>query len=121
MSSLPRAPVALAALTGLATILAACAPAQPAPATSPGQAPAAPPAAQAQAPRAAPGAAGDLAACPARAPVLRIGGVFTSEPFSPHPMESRFSSISYSRLHNMPLFGADPAESKVDPAFGAAE
>jgi peptide/nickel transport system substrate-binding protein len=36
-------------------------------------------------------------------------------------METRFSSTSYTRLHQLPLFGADPGETKLDPAYGAAE
>jgi peptide/nickel transport system substrate-binding protein len=47
--------------------------------------------------------------------------VFASEAFSPHPMETRFSSIHYTRLHQLPLFGADPMETKLDPAYGAAQ
>ena len=35
-----------------------------------------------------------LATCPVRKPVLRIAGVFTEE-FSPHPVETRFSSTTY--------------------------
>jgi peptide/nickel transport system substrate-binding protein len=112
-------------------VLAGCG--QPAPAAPTQQVPAAKPATQ-QVPAAAPaaqqvpaavsagpGAAGDLGACPARSPLLRIGGVFSSEAFSPHPMETRFSSTSYTRLHQLPLFGADPAETQLDPAYGAAQ
>jgi peptide/nickel transport system substrate-binding protein len=61
-----------------------------------------------------------LAGCPARKPVLRIAGVFPEE-FSPHPVETRFSSTSYTRLHQVPLFGVDPWEENVDPAYGVAE
>jgi ABC-type transport system substrate-binding protein len=76
------------------------------------------PPAQAQ----APAASGDtsLAGCPARKPVLRIAGVFPEE-FSPHPVETRFSSTSYTRLHQVPLFGVDPWDEKVDPAYGVAQ
>jgi peptide/nickel transport system substrate-binding protein len=118
-------------LIGLMIVLAGCG--QPAPAAPTQQVPAAKPATQ-QVPAAAPaaqqvpaavsagpGAAGDLGACPARSPLLRIGGVFSSEAFSPHPMETRFSSTSYTRLHQLPLFGADPAETQLDPAYGAAQ
>jgi peptide/nickel transport system substrate-binding protein len=106
------------ALIGLAIFLAGCGQPAAVPATKvPVAAVAVPTAAQAVAQQ----AAGDLAACPARSPLLRIGGVFSSEAFSPHPMETRFSSTSYTRLHQLPLFGADPVETKLDPAYGAAE
>jgi ABC-type transport system substrate-binding protein len=70
----------------------------------------------------APGAGGDpsLASCPARKPVLRIAGVFPEE-FSPHPVETRFSSTTYTWLHQVSLFGVDPWEENVDPAYGVAE
>lgn len=61
-----------------------------------------------------------LAACPELKPVLRIAGHFNEE-FTPHPAENRFASIHYTRLHQMPLFGADPREENIDKAFGAAE
>ena len=61
-----------------------------------------------------------LASCPARKPVLRIAGVF-SEEFSPHPVETRFASTHYTWPHQVPLFGVDPWEEKVDPAYGLAE
>ena len=61
-----------------------------------------------------------LATCPARKPLLRIAGVFTEE-FSPHPIETRFSSTTYTWLHQVPLFGVDPWEENVDPAYGVAE
>lgn len=61
-----------------------------------------------------------LAGCPARKPVLRVAGVMTEE-FSPHPVETRFASTHYSRLYLMPLFGSNPWEEKVDPAYGLAE
>lgn len=61
-----------------------------------------------------------LTACPARKPVLRIAGVFPEE-FSPHPVETRFSSTTYTWLHQVPLFGVDPWEENVDPNFGVAE
>ena len=69
-----------------------------------------------------PGASADpsLASCPARRPVLRIAGVFPEE-FSPHPVETRFSSTTYTWLHQVPLFGVDPWEENVDPAYGVAE
>lgn len=62
-----------------------------------------------------------LASCPARQPMLRIAGVFSSEEFSPHPVETRFASTHYSRLYLAPLFGSDPWEEKVDPRYGVAE
>lgn len=61
-----------------------------------------------------------LASCPPRKPVLRIAGVFT-EQFSPHPVETRFSSTTYTWLHQVPLFGVDPWEENVDPSYGVAE
>src|SRR5262245_19797859 len=61
-----------------------------------------------------------LVSCPARKPVLRIAGVFPEE-FSPHPVETRFASTTYTWLHQVPLFGVDPWEEHVDPAYGAAE
>lgn len=61
-----------------------------------------------------------LAACPARKPVVRVAGHFNEE-FTPHPAENRFASIHYTRLHQVPLFGADPWEERVDAAYGAAE
>src|SRR6266508_310688 len=73
-------------------------------------------------PAAAPAVGQDtsLAGCPARQPLLRVGGVFTGE-FSPHPMEARFSDTHFTRLHQLPLFGVDPLETKLEPAYGAAE
>jgi len=62
-----------------------------------------------------------LAQCPPRQPVLRVAGVFSSEEFSPHPVETRFASTHYSRLYLMPLFGSDPWEEKVDGRYGVAE
>jgi ABC-type transport system substrate-binding protein len=61
-----------------------------------------------------------LAVCPARKPVLRVAGHFNEE-FTPHPAENRFASIFYTRLHQMPLFGANPVEDNVDAAYGIAE
>jgi peptide/nickel transport system substrate-binding protein len=61
-----------------------------------------------------------LAGCPPLKSVLRIAGVF-NEVFTPHPAENRFASTDYTRLHQMPLFGADPWEENVDAAFGVAE
>jgi peptide/nickel transport system substrate-binding protein len=52
--------------------------------------------------------------------VLRIAGVFPEE-FSPHPVETRFSSTTYTWLHQVPLFGVDPWEENVDPKYGVAE
>lgn len=61
-----------------------------------------------------------LAGCPELRPVLRIAGHFNEE-FTPHPAENRFASIFFTRLHQMPLFGADPQENNVDAAFGVAQ
>ncbi len=61
-----------------------------------------------------------LTACPARKQTLRIAGHFNEE-FTPHPAENRFSTIPFTRLHQMTLFGADPGDEKVDAAFGVAE
>lgn len=68
----------------------------------------------------APGGSTDLSSCPSRKPALRVAGVLNNEAFSSHPMENRFTSTFFSRLHQLPLFGADPQETKVDPAYGAA-
>jgi ABC-type transport system substrate-binding protein len=62
-----------------------------------------------------------LASCPPRQPVLRLAIVSGDESYSTHPAEARFQSTHYSRLHQMPLFGVDPLEEKVDAAFGVAE
>lgn len=62
-----------------------------------------------------------LASCSPRNPVLRIGGVFSGVDFSPHPMEARFSDTHFTRLHQLPLFGSDPVETRLDAAYGAAE
>src|SRR5262245_44143550 len=62
-----------------------------------------------------------LASCPPRQPVLRLAIVSGDESYSTHPAEARFQSTHYSRLHQMPLFGVDPLEQKVDPAYGIAE
>ena len=62
-----------------------------------------------------------LDSCPARLPLLRIATVSGDESYTAHPAESRFSSTHYARLAHMPLFGADPLDSKVDTAFGVAE
>ena len=59
--------------------------------------------------------------CPARQPLLRIATVSGDEIYSAHPAESRFSSTHYARLAHLPLFGADPLESKMDLAYGVAE
>lgn len=62
-----------------------------------------------------------LDSCPPRQPVLRLAIVSGDESYSTHPAEARFQSTHYSRLHQMPLFGVDPLEQKVDPAYGIAE
>ena len=45
------------------------------------------------------------------------GGEF----YSSHPAETRFSSTTFTRLHQMPLIGADPKEERIDAAYGIAE
>jgi len=62
-----------------------------------------------------------LSNCPPRKPVLRIATVTGDESYSPHPAEARFGSTHYSRLHQMPLFGVNPQETKIDPSYGVAE
>jgi len=62
-----------------------------------------------------------LDTCPARQPVLRIAIVSGGESYSSHPAETRFSSTHFTRLHQMPLIGADPKEERVDAAYGVAE
>ena len=53
--------------------------------------------------------------------MLRLAIVSGDESYSTHPAEARFQSTHYSRLHQMPLFGVDPLEEKIDPAYGVAE
>jgi ABC-type transport system substrate-binding protein len=62
-----------------------------------------------------------LDSCPPRQPVLRLAIVSGDESYSTHPAEARFQSTHYSRLHQMPLFGVDPLEEKIDASYGAAE
>ena len=62
-----------------------------------------------------------LAACAARKPVLRIAEAASNTGYSPHPAEANFASTHYMRLTQMPLFGVDPLESKVDANYGVAE
>ena len=62
-----------------------------------------------------------LDSCPPRQPVLRLAIVSGDESYSTHPAEARFQSTHYSRLHQMPLFGVDPLEQKIDPTYGIAE
>lgn len=62
-----------------------------------------------------------LDTCPARLPVLRIAIVSGGEAYSSHPAETRFSSTHFTRLHQMPLIGADPIEENIDAKFGLAE
>jgi ABC-type transport system substrate-binding protein len=62
-----------------------------------------------------------LASCPARQPVLRIAMVSGGESYSSHPAETRFSSTHFTRLHQMPLIGADPKEDRIDAKYGVAE
>ena len=122
------------ALAGVVVfLLAACSSSDPtaAPTSTPTAAPApaatqAPAAAATTAPTAMATAMEDdvmstsLDTCPAREPVLRIAGFFGSD-FSPHPAESRFSDTHYTRLHQVPLFGADPWEEDLDPAYGVVD
>lgn len=131
MSRRQRVHGALTVAAGLAIVLVACAKGPPQPSGTQEHASAAPAVAsappvvapplvsQANASRAT-GPTGDLAACPPRNAILRVGGVFANEAFSPHPMEGKVSSIHYTRLFNLPLFGADPQETKLDPEYGAA-
>lgn len=62
-----------------------------------------------------------LDSCPARQPILRIAMVSGGESYSSHPAETRFSSTTFTRLHQMPLIGADPKEERIDAAYGIAE
>jgi peptide/nickel transport system substrate-binding protein len=62
-----------------------------------------------------------LDTCPSRQPILRIAIVSGGEAYSSHPAETRFSSTHFTRLHQMPLIGADPKEEGVDAAYGVAE
>jgi peptide/nickel transport system substrate-binding protein len=62
-----------------------------------------------------------LDTCPARKPILRIAMVSGGEAYSSHPAETRFSSTHFTRLHQMPLFGADPEEDRIDASYGVAE
>ena len=62
-----------------------------------------------------------LDSCPMRQPVLRIAMVSGGEAYSTHPAEVRFSSTHFSRLHQMPLIGADPREEKIDAEYGLAQ
>lgn len=62
-----------------------------------------------------------LADCPPRQPTLRIAMVSGGETYSSHPAETRFSSTHFTRLHQVPLIGADPLEQRIDAAYGVAE
>jgi peptide/nickel transport system substrate-binding protein len=62
-----------------------------------------------------------LANCPPRQPLLRIAMVTGGDVYSSHPAETRFSSTHFTRLHQMPLIGADPKEERIDAAYGVAE
>src|SRR5215831_10309891 len=62
-----------------------------------------------------------LDTCPARQPILRIAMVSGGDIYSSHPAETRFSSTTFTRLHQLPLIGADPKEEKIDARYGAAE
>jgi peptide/nickel transport system substrate-binding protein len=62
-----------------------------------------------------------LETCPARLPPLRIAMVSGGESYSSHPAETRFSSTHFTRLHQMPLIGADPKEERIDANYGIAE
>jgi len=62
-----------------------------------------------------------LSTCPARQPSLRIAIVSGGESYSSHPAETRFSSTHFTRLHQMPLIGADPKEDRIDASYGIAE
>jgi ABC-type transport system substrate-binding protein len=58
--------------------------------------------------------------CPELKPILRVAGYFQDD-FSPHPARARFSSTAWTRLHQAPLFGANPKETGPDAAYGVAE
>ncbi len=62
-----------------------------------------------------------LESCPPRQPPLRIAIVSGAEAYSSHPAETRFSSTHFTRLHQMPLIGANPTEDKIDASYGLAE
>lgn len=62
-----------------------------------------------------------LSQCPPRQPILRIAMVSGGEAYSSHPAETRFSSTHFTRLHQLPLFGANPQESDFDASYGVAE
>lgn len=104
------------ALLAVAPVVAACAPGapadqRPAPAlTSPGVQPGPTPTVVGLLP----------AAARARKPALRAAANWNYD-FSPHPGDSRFDSTHFARLHQLPIFGADPWEVNVDPKYGAAE
>ncbi len=55
-----------------------------------------------------------------RKPVLRLAANWNFD-FSPHPADSRFDSTHITRLHHVPIFGADPWEQNVDAKYGAAQ
>ena len=48
---------------------------------------------------------------------LRIATVSGDDSYSSHPAETRFSSTPYARLHQVPLFGADPREERIDASL----
>jgi ABC-type transport system substrate-binding protein len=62
-----------------------------------------------------------LASCPPRKPILRIAEAASNAGYSPHPAEANFASTHYMRLTQMPLFGVDPLETKIDPSYGVAQ
>lgn len=62
-----------------------------------------------------------LSLCPVRKPILRIAEAASNAGYSPHPAEANFASTEYMRLTQMPLFGADPLETKVDSTYGVAQ
>ncbi len=62
-----------------------------------------------------------LESCPARKPALRVAMVSGGEIYSSHPAETRFSSTHFTRLHQIPLFGANPEETALDARYGVAE
>ncbi len=105
------------ALAALATLALACArpEAEPAPAGDE--------LAAAGAPTGPPALIGDtsLSACPPRQALLRVGAIQNSQEFSPHPIETEFNSTHYTRIHSLPLFGADPMETKLEAGYGASE
>jgi ABC-type transport system substrate-binding protein len=62
-----------------------------------------------------------LSNCPARKPVLRLATQTGQALYSTHPAEARFGATHYTRLHQSPLFGANPLETGIDASYGVIE